>query len=391
MQSAEELKERILAGDRRALARTASLVVNDAADGREVLRLLQPFLGKARTIGITGPPGAGKSTLVNAMTRVLRKDGKRVGVIAIDPSSSISNGALLGDRIRMLEHHHDPHVFIRSLATRGHKGGLAKATFEIASLLDAAGFDLVLIETVGVGQDEVDVCGRADVTIVVLVPGLGDDIQAIKAGLMEMADIFAINKADIAGAEGLEQTIHHMQSLDAGAPPEKIAPVLRVVATEGAGVDDLVELALKLSLKRRAAPPLLSSEVTATIDHLGIAVHRIDETAAFYVQQLGLKIANYEAVPAELVNVAMLPLADARIELLEPASSDSTIAKFLAKRGPGLHHIALQVDDLEASVERIRVAGGRILNEPRAGAGGHLYVFVHPASTGGVLIELIQR
>jgi LAO/AO transport system kinase len=389
--SANELKERIVAGDVRAIARAASLIENGSGAGRELVRLLGPIVGKARTIGITGPPGAGKSTLTNAMTRALRRAGKKVGVVAVDPSSPVSKGALLGDRIRMLEHHDDSGVFIRSLATRGHKGGLAEATFEIVSLLEAAGFDVVLIETVGVGQDEVDICGRADVTVVVLVPGLGDDIQAIKAGIMETADIFAINKADLPGADSVEQTIRHMQSLDATGHAKRIAPVRRVVANEGTGIDELVRLAMELPVRRRenaAHPPF---KLSATIDHLGIAVRRIEEAALFYVEQLGLTVVNRESVAAEMVNVAMIPVGDARIELLEATEPDSTIGRFLHKHGPGLHHVALKVDDLPAAIARIRSAGGRILNEPRCGAGGHLYVFVHPASAGGVLLELIQR
>lgn len=391
MHSASKLKDRILGGDARAIARAASLIENGTEAGRQLVESLKPFTGRARTIGLTGPPGAGKSTLANAMTRVLRKLGKKAGVIAVDPSSPVSGGALLGDRIRMQEHHNDPGVFVRSLATRGHRGGLAGATFEVAAVLDAAGFEAVLIETVGAGQDEVDIWGRADVTIVVLVPGLGDDVQTMKAGIMETADIFAINKSDLPGAEHVEQAIRQMQSLGNAGESAREAPVRRVVASEGVGVDELVNLALEAPSRRRTGAGSLAYASNVTIDHLGIAVSAAEEALRFWREQLGLTVSGVESVPAEGVNVAMLPAGEARIELLEATSSGSTIAKFIEKRGVGLHHVALKVDDLATSVERIRKAGGRILNEPRPGAGGHWYVFVHPANTGGVLVELIQR
>ncbi len=190
--------------------------------------------------GITGPPGAGKSTVIDALLKILRHNGQTVGVLAVDPSSPYSHGAILGDRIRMQSHHADPGVFIRSMASRGKLGGVAQGTLEMALLLDAAGRDVVLIETVGVGQDEVEVARLADVTVLVLTPGLGDDVQAIKAGIMEIADIFAINKADLPGAERLEQEIRAMQSLAAPADRADAAPLRRIVATEGKGIEELL-------------------------------------------------------------------------------------------------------------------------------------------------------
>jgi LAO/AO transport system kinase len=230
------LAERVAAGELRALARAATLVENGTDAGRELIANLFPFTGRALLVGITGPPGAGKSTLANNLIGLLRGEGKTVGIIAVDPSSPFTRGAILGDRIRMQDHHGDPGVFIRSMATRGRLGGLGRSTLELALLLDAAGRDVVLIETVGVGQDEIDVARLADVTVVVLAPGWGDGVQAIKAGIMEIADVFAINKADLPGADRLEQEIQAMQGLVSGDG----AAVCQVVASEARGMQELL-------------------------------------------------------------------------------------------------------------------------------------------------------
>jgi LAO/AO transport system kinase len=237
-----DLKRRILAGDLRALARGASLVENQTNVGRDLLTALFRETGRAMSVGITGPPGAGKSTLVDGLAKLLRKEGRTIGIIAVDPSSPYSHGAILGDRIRMQDHHADPGVFIRSMATRGRLGGIARGTLELALLLDAAGRDVVVIEKVGVGKDEVEIARLADVTVVVLVPGMGDDVQAIKAGIMEVADVFAINKADLPGADRLEQEIRAMQSFADASERREAAPVRRVVATEGQGIGELLNV-----------------------------------------------------------------------------------------------------------------------------------------------------
>jgi GTPase len=225
-------------GDVRALARAVSTVENRAPGWSELLKALFPHSGRARTIGLTGAPGAGKSTLVDQLARLYRKQSKTVGIIAVDPTSPYTGGAILGDRIRMQEHFSDPGIYIRSMATRGSLGGLARATADVATVLDASGRDVILIETVGVGQDEVDIVRLADITIVMLVPGMGDDVQTIKAGIMEIADIFVINKSDHEGAENVEKEIRGLQSLatrhDGWTPP-----IVKTIASDGTGVPEL--------------------------------------------------------------------------------------------------------------------------------------------------------
>lgn len=370
--------ERLLAHEPRALAKAATAVENsDPA----LASFLRAHAGSGLILGITGPPGAGKSTLVDALAEHLRRAGKTVAIVAVDPSSHTTGGAILGDRIRMAQHHADRGIFIRSMATRGNSGGLARATENMARLFRSANFDFVVIETVGVGQEEVAVASVADVTAVVLVPGMGDDIQAIKAGVMEAADIYVVNKADYPGAD---QTIRDVQSMLSLTPGGKQTPILKTVATDGSGITELLKQ-FESFAPRKSRP----SESFA-IDHLGIAVKSLAAAEEFY-QALGLPISSRETVTAERVHVAMLPAGESRIELLEATDPESAVAKFIAKRGEGLHHVALRVTDLHQSAERLRQAGARLLNEPRQGAGGHWYVFVHPQSAGGVLWELIQE
>ncbi len=430
--------EKILSGDARSLARAATAVENRAPAAESLLKELFPHTGRATVLGITGAPGAGKSTLTDRLVHELRREGKAVGVLAVDPTSPYSGGAVLGDRIRMLSHHADSGVFIRSMATRGHLGGLAAATTDMALLLDAAGKEVVLVETVGVGQDEVEVAKLADVTVVVLVPGMGDDVQAIKAGILEIADVFVINKADQPGADRLEREILALQSLST-RPDGWVPPIIRTIATEGQGIvetlaairsflaragaknravanwtrrlremlrERLMEQFANIDFQagaeqvaaRRSDPYTIvhawikeSGSSQLEIDHLGIAVRSLDTALGFYEKQLGFPVSLRETVQREKVNVAMLPAGGPRIELLEALDGDSVIAKFIEKRGEGLHHVAIKVPDLAATVEHLKQHGARLLNEPRAGACGHLYVFVHPESTGGVLLELIQK
>jgi len=234
------LVEQLRAGDPRALARAISAVENRASESSELLKALFPHSGHARILGLTGPPGAGKSTLVDHLARHYRKHRRTVGIIAVDPTSPYTGGAILGDRIRMQDHFSDPGIYIRSMATRGSLGGLAQSTADVATVLDASGRDLIMIETVGVGQDEVDVVRLADITVVILVPGMGDDVQSIKAGIMEIADIFAINKSDHEGAERVEREIRALQSL-AVRSDNWTPPIVKTVATDGTGIGELAE------------------------------------------------------------------------------------------------------------------------------------------------------
>ena len=236
------LIDRLRSGDARALARAISTVENRATGWSDLLKALFPHTGKARVIGLTGAPGSGKSTLVDQLAKHYRKKQQTVGIIAVDPTSPYTGGAILGDRIRMQDHHSDPGIYIRSMATRGSLGGLARATADAATVLDASGRDLVMIETVGVGQDEVDIVRLADVTIVILVPGMGDDVQTIKAGIMEIADIFVINKSDREGAERVEREIRAMQSLatrNRNLNDRWTPPIVKTVATDGVGTEEL--------------------------------------------------------------------------------------------------------------------------------------------------------
>jgi len=238
-QQTQTLIDQLRSGDVRTLARAISTVENRAPGWSELLKALFPHSGKARVLGLTGPPGAGKSTLVDQLARFYRRNNKStVGIIAVDPTSPYTGGAILGDRIRMQEHFSDPGIYIRSMATRGSLGGLARTTADVVTVLDASGRDLIMIETVGVGQDEVDIVRLADITILILVPGMGDDVQTIKAGIMEIADIFVINKSDREGAENVEREIRTLQSLairqDGWTPP-----IVKTVASEGTGIEEL--------------------------------------------------------------------------------------------------------------------------------------------------------
>jgi len=451
--------EKILNRDTRAVARAISKIENDAPDAAEILKAIFAHTGQGLVVGITGAPGAGKSSLVDKLALHYRAHGKSVGIIAVDPSSPFSGGALLGDRIRMQALATDPEVFIRSMATRGNLGGLARATVDAVAVLDAAGYDRVLVETVGVGQDEVDIVKAADVSVVVLVPGMGDDIQAIKAGIMEIGDVFVINKAEREGVERTERELIALLEMSA-RPDGWHPPIVRTVATQNRGITEFAEAIERYAVFRQQNPAALaqranvaenriiellrerllkralsevlsagqleqwaaevaarqrdpytivetitgkmrfeknSSESNHTksatkIEHLGVAVASLDEALGFWRDGLGLELEEVEVVEDQGVRVAMLPVGESRIELLEATGADTPVGKFLAKRGGGLHHLCVEVEDVAAKLKELKARGVRLIDEqPRRGAGGALVAFVHPASTGGVLIELVER
>ncbi|HEX6124830.1 MAG TPA: methylmalonyl Co-A mutase-associated GTPase MeaB [Pyrinomonadaceae bacterium] len=459
--SRDNILQGVLNGEPRAIARAISAVENGDQSASELMKAVFPKTGKALIIGITGSPGAGKSSLVDKLALFYKEKGERIGIVCVDPSSPFSGGAILGDRIRMATLGLDKNVFIRSMATRGNLGGLARATVDAVAILDAAGFDKVIVETVGVGQDEVEIVKTADVSVVVLVPGMGDDIQAIKAGIMEIGDVFVINKADREGVLRTQKELESLLSL-AHRPDFWDPPIVKTVATENKGIEDLstaiesyraFQEKEQSSLTRRQAiarwritellrERLISEVIGASgteerlerlaarvaekntdvysaveellggtmsessqisdlsseknlspryINHLGIATKGIDDALKFWVDALGLENVHTETVAEQKVKVAMLPVGESRIELLEPTSDDSPISKFLEKRGGGIHHIAVEVDDIVASLARLKDEGVRLIDEtPRIGAEDCLVAFVHPASTGGVLLELVQ-
>ena len=254
------LADRVLAGEARAIARAISHIENDDPAAAELVAHIFSHTGRAYLVGVTGPPGAGKSTLVDRLLTEFRAANQSVGVLAVDPTSPFTGGAVLGDRVRMQQHAGDSRVFVRSMATRGHLGGLARATGDAALVLDAAGFDTVIVETVGVGQDEVDIIRMADVSLVTLVPGTGDDVQALKAGIMEIADIFVVNKSDREGSDRLVSAVEGNLALHNYGANEWRPPILKTIATTGAGVPAVVEAigtfrahgALQQTARRRA-------------------------------------------------------------------------------------------------------------------------------------------
>lgn len=467
--AAPTLTERLLAGDIRALARAISLVENETPEGAALIGKIYPKTGHAYLIGVTGPPGAGKSTLTDRLIAALRAAGKKVAVLCVDPTSPYSGGAILGDRVRMQSHASDTGVFIRSMATRGHLGGLATTTAEAALVLDAAGYDVVIIETVGVGQDEVDIVRTADVSIVVMVPGTGDEVQALKAGIMEIADIFVVNKADRDGADRTAASIEAMLTLEMWDQAEWKPPVLRTEATTGRGVVELLDMVEqfrvhsgeRVGARRRArgewrlrellgrrflqhlerdvlapgefdrvldriagreidpysaadallaqagqlrsgvnsvgtravptelTPDLDSARLPVSLDHVGIAVADATAMRELFAHLFGLVTDEPEVVGPH--RLRFVQAGETTLELVEPVSDEAPVAKFIAKKGGGLHHICLRVPDIERAMAELSAKGVQFIDAaPRQGAHGSRIAFLHPSSACGLLVEIKQ-
>ena len=338
MNERASLSERVRQGDPRAVARAISLIEDEAPQGAELVRRIFPDTGKAYLIGVTGSPGAGKSTLVDRLIAELRRGGRSVGVIAVDPTSPFSGGAILGDRVRMQAHAGDAGVFIRSMATRGNLGGLARATAEAALVLDASGKDIVLIETVGVGQDEVDIVRTADVSIVTLVPGAGDDVQALKAGIMEIADIFVVNKADREGADRTVASIEAMLSLETYEAARWRPPIVKTEATTGKGLPELVEqierfrahTAATLGARRRARAEFRVRELLAHrfVQHVNEKVLAPGEFDAILD-----RIANRESDPYSAVDDVLRRALASRPDFSASAKATADPPKRLREGG----------------------------------------------------------
>jgi LAO/AO transport system kinase len=302
-QNHRELIREVVAGNYRAIARLLSIVENGSREAALYLRELYPFTGRCFAIGITGAPGVGKSTLVDRLTEAYRTMGKKVGIIAVDPTSPFSGGAILGDRIRMQSRCLDPGAFIRSMATRGHLGGLARATADALTVMDAAGFDIVIIETVGVGQGEVEVAQTADTTAVLLVPGMGDDIQNMKAGIMEIADLFVINKADHPGVEKTESELRALLSLS--ARPDGWKPsIVRTVALESLGINECIKEVGKyrefLSHSEIQRKETIQRQKDRIVELVCLKAHEEilrDEDAESRIQDFALQVADRKMDP----------------------------------------------------------------------------------------------
>lgn len=442
------LLQDILKGKPRAVAKGISLVENNLDSAQDLMKGLFRYTGKSLIVGITGAPGSGKSTLVDQLITRMSENGRKIGIIAVDPSSPFSGGAILGDRIRMMRHSENPDVFIRSMATRGHLGGLAKATGEAISILEASGKDIILIETVGVGQDEVEIVKMADIILVMLIPGAGDDIQAFKAGIMEIADIFVLNKADSPEMDRAERQLRAM--LDLGLKNRSMPEIVKTIATRGEGVAELYDKILDFSKEgvedkrvprkkkliewmlrdimhekidkavaltidpaefsafvekiynRRTDPytvadnalaRLIGKQVEKKLNHVAVAVHSLEESLKRWASVFPYRVSEIEEIKERGIRLAYLELPDGiKLELIEPIEENSPVGKFLRRRGEGIHHFCLEVDNIRETIRELKMKDVRFVDEePARGAGGSLIAFIEPNCLNGVLVELKEE
>lgn len=445
-EAVKSLAARVVRGEHAAVGRALTIVINESEGSDELCRSFFAHAGRGHKLGVCGPPGAGKSSLINLLVGRLRKDGEKVGILAVDPTSPWTGGAFLGDRLRVQQHAMDPGVFFRSLGSRGTVGGLTSTIFNAIHVLEAWGCDRIILETVGTGQDEVEISHVADTVLYVTTPSLGDEIQAMKAGAMEAADVLVLNKSDLAEKDKALAALQ--EALNLGGRDEAGWPVQVVAASaaKGEGVGELLEavkehrswlassgegdrrtkdqLRMELSwlvarrvtrqsleqisdahlgelLAKRTDPVTLGTRLATPLkaqrwlDHVGVAVERIPEALPFYRESLGLEPLHEETVPSQGVRVVFLAApgagpTDCQVELLEPIGAEGAVAKFLVKRGPGLHHVAFRSPDLAGEMAALRRKGTPPLEEaPRKGSRGHQVCFLHPKHAHGVLVELV--